>query len=72
MDGVWLTRIQFAEGTGELSLTGRATRADLVPAYLARLRSEEALREQEFSRLEITRGAFVEFVLSSGEAASTK
>jgi Tfp pilus assembly protein PilN len=72
MDGVWLTRIQFAEGGGELSITGRATRADLVPAYLERLRSEEALRGQEFSRLEITRGPFVEFVLSAGEAAPAK
>ena len=68
MEGVWLTRIQFAEGGGELSITGRATRADLVPAYLERLRSQKALRGQEFSRLEITRGPPVEFVLSAGEA----
>jgi Tfp pilus assembly protein PilN len=67
MEGVWLTRIQFAEG-GELSITGRATRAGLVPAYLERLRSQKALRGQEFSRLEITRGPPVEFVLSAGEA----
>lgn len=80
MEGVWLTRIQFAEGGGELSITGRATRAELVPAYLQRLRSQAALRGQEFSRLEITRpaaaakagGTFVEFALSSGEAPSTK
>jgi Tfp pilus assembly protein PilN len=69
MEGVWLTRIQFAEAGGELSITGRATRAELVPAYLERLRSQEALRGQEFSRLEITRGAVVEFVLSAGEPA---
>jgi Tfp pilus assembly protein PilN len=68
MEGVWLTRIQFAEGGGELSITGRATRADLVPAYLERLRAQEALRGQEFSRLEITRGPPVEFALSAGEA----
>jgi Tfp pilus assembly protein PilN len=72
MEGVWLTRIQFAEGSGELSITGRATRADLVPVYLERLRAEQALRGQEFSRLEITRGPFIEFVLSSDGAASTK
>lgn len=72
MEGVWLTRIQFAEGGGELSITGRATRAELVPAYLERLRSQKALRGQEFSRLEITRGPFVEFVLSAGEAEATK
>lgn len=72
MEGVWLTRIQFAEGGGELSLAGRATRAELVPAYLERLRAQKALRGQEFSRLEITRGPFVEFVLSAGEAEATK
>jgi len=72
MEGVWLTRIQFAEGGGELSITGRATRAELVPAYLERLRSQKALRGQEFSRLEITRGAVVEFVLSAGEPAAAK
>lgn len=87
MDGVWLTRIQFAEGGGRLSISGRATHAELVPAYLERLRSEEALHGQEFSRLEVKRadaapaagaapgasGApFVEFVLSSGQTEEKK
>jgi len=75
MEGVWLTRIEFAEANGELSLAGRATRAELVPAYLERLRAEEALRSQEFARLEVTRPAnarYVEFVLSSSEAAEGK
>ena len=75
MEGVWLTRIEFAEKTGELSLAGRATRAELVPAYLERLRGEEALRAQAFTRLEVTRPAkmpFVEFVLSSEEAPASR
>jgi Fimbrial assembly protein (PilN) len=77
VDGVWLTRIQVAEGTGEVSLTGRATRANLVPVYLERLRSEEALRGQTFSRLEVTRatapkGGWVEFALFAGEDAPAK
>ena len=85
MEGVWLTRIQFSDGRGELSISGRATRAELVAAYLERLRSEEALRGQEFSMLELTRPAaaaaapgaapgvpFVEFVLSSGDAGTKK
>lgn len=68
VEGVWLTRVEFSEGSGELSLAGRALRADLVPAYLARLRAEPSLRKQEFARLEVTRAApaFVEFTLSSG------
>lgn len=87
MEGVWLTRIQFAEGRGELSISGRAARPELVAAYLERLRSEEALRGQEFSMLEVTRPAaaaaapapgtapgvpFVEFVLSSGDPGTKK
>jgi Fimbrial assembly protein (PilN) len=80
VEGVWLTRVQFSEGAGELSLSGRALRADLVPAYLERLRGEAVLRTQGFSVLEVTRppakapapGAvpaptFVEFALASGE-----
>jgi hypothetical protein len=76
VEGVWLTRVEFSEGSGELSLAGRALRADLVPAYLARLRADPALRKQEFAQLEVTRPAaagaaaaapaFVEFTLSSG------
>jgi hypothetical protein len=74
MDGVWLTRIQFAEGTGELSIAGRASRPELVPAYLERLRTDATLRSQDFVTLEITRPApakgavpHVDFLLSSGK-----
>lgn len=70
MEGVWLTRIEFAEASGEMSLAGRATRAELVPAYLERLRAEQALGVQPFARLELTRPAnvpYVEFVLSSAD-----
>lgn len=70
VEGVWLTRVEFSEGSGELSLAGRALRADLVPAYLARLRADPSLRKQEFARLEVTRAtpAFVEFTLSGASA----
>ena len=69
MDGVWLTGIQFSEAR-ELSLSGRARNPELVAAYLQRLRSEKALRAQEFAHLEVTRpkAPYVEFMLSSGEA----
>jgi Tfp pilus assembly protein PilN len=82
VEGVWLTRVEFSEDSGELSLAGRALRADLVPAYLARLRVDPSLRAQEFARLEVTRPAptspaagsapmpaFVDFTLSSGGEA---
>ena len=70
VEGVWLTRVEFSEGSGELSLAGRALRADLVPAYLARLRADPSLRKQEFARLEVTRATptFVEFTLSGASA----
>lgn len=81
VEGVWLTQISFSTAGGELSITGRALRPELVPAYLERLRSEDELRGQNFTSLEITRHAggpagegtkagqpaqYLEFVLSSG------
>ena len=75
MQGVWLTRVQFAEKEGEVALVGMATHPELVAAYLERLRKEEALRGQAFSRLEIRRPAVpqragvVEFTLSSAGPA---
>ena len=76
VDGVWLTRISFARGKGEVSIAGRATRPELVPAYLERLRAEQALKARDFSRLEVMRPTTakgdgsvnpraVEFVLSA-------
>jgi Tfp pilus assembly protein PilN len=75
IEGVWLTRIEFGDEGGQLSLAGRAARAELVPAYLERLRAEQAFRSQSFSRLEVTRApsvSFVEFTLSSGAPAEAK
>lgn len=75
MQGVWLTRVQFAEKEGEVALVGLATHPELVAAYLERLRKEEALRGQAFSRLDIRRPAtperpgVVEFTLSSAAPA---
>jgi hypothetical protein len=83
MDGVWLTRVRFSDERSEAFIAGRATRPELVPVYLERLRREERLRGQDFSTLEITRPAqasstpaaqarFVEFVLSSGGGEAKK
>ena len=75
MQGVWLTRVQFAGKDGEVAIAGRATHPELVASYLERLRREEALRGQAFSRLEIRRPAekqgagAVEFTLSSAGPA---
>ena len=82
VDGVWLTRINFARGKGDVSIVGRATRPELVPTYLERLRAEQALRVRDFSRLEVTRPAetkgaaaaprAVEFMVSSVRPAAAK
>lgn len=78
MDGVWLTRVQFAEKDGEVAIAGRATHPELIATYLERLRKEEALRGQAFSRLEIRktaapqRAGVVEFTLSSAPARQEK
>ena len=75
LQGLWLTRVQFAEKDGEVAIAGLATHPELVASYLERLRREEALRGQAFSRLEIRRPAapqgagVVEFTLSSGAGA---
>lgn len=78
MEGVWLTRVQFSDESGEASITGRALRPGLVPAYLERLRSEERLRGQQFASLEITRqtapqaATLVEFVLSAKDVEARR
>jgi hypothetical protein len=78
MDGLWLTRVQFADKDGEVAIAGLANHPELVAAYLERLRREEALRGQAFSRLEIRRAAsgqragVVEFSLSSAPRQEKK
>jgi Tfp pilus assembly protein PilN len=79
VEGVWLTKVQFGDVGGELSVAGRASRPELVPVYLERLRRDRALRTQGFTQVELVRppaakGApapgYVEFMLSSTAEAS--
>lgn len=55
VEGIWLTSITVARDGGELSLAGRALRADLVPQYIARLSSDPAMRGRRFATLAIQR-----------------
>lgn len=57
VEGIWLTSITLAGDGGELSLVGRALRADLVPQYIARLSSDPAMRGRRFATLAIQRDA---------------
>jgi hypothetical protein len=52
---LWLTDFAINGGAGALELGGRSLRAELVPEYLQRLGSEEAMTGQRFDRLEIAR-----------------
>lgn len=51
-DGLWLTAVGIGLGA-DMSLQGRALQATLVPAYIARLTSEPALRGKAFGNLQI-------------------
>jgi len=79
IDGLWLTGFSIAAGGAEMSIEGRALRADLVPAYFKRLAQEPPFAGREFSGLSIGRpqgsahqgnaeaGAYLAFRLTAGE-----
>jgi hypothetical protein len=52
---LWLTQFAINGSTRALELSGRSTRVELVPEYLAALGREPALAGQRFDRLEIAR-----------------
>ncbi|MGB5079584.1 MAG: PilN domain-containing protein [Burkholderiales bacterium] len=71
--GLWLTSIQITEGASQLTMSGRALQADMVPLLIARLKRETLLRGRPLEALAITRGvpakgparSVVEFTVSS-------
>ena len=73
VQGLWLTSIQIAEGGGQLTMSGRALQADLVPVLIGRLKQESVLRGRPLEALVITRStagkdparAIVEFTVNS-------
>src|SRR5258708_22087230 len=56
VQGLWLTSIQIAEGGGQLTMSGRALQADLVPVLIGRLKQESVLQGAPHVALAITRG----------------
>jgi len=54
IDGLWLTGFSVSGG-GDVSIQGRVTRPELVPAYIQRLNGESALKGRAFSALELNR-----------------
>lgn len=73
VQGLWLTSIQIAEGGGQLTMSGRALQADLVPVLIGRLKQESVLRGRPLEGLAITRStwgkdnprAIVDFTVTS-------
>jgi len=55
VQGLWLTSIQIAEGGAQLTMSGRALQADLVPVLIGRLKAEPVLRGRPLEALAITR-----------------
>jgi hypothetical protein len=77
IDGLWLKGAVFTAESGHLSLSGNATRAELVPMYLSRLASEPALAGAKLDLIEIHRpkgseAGEIEFSVTSSKAAAGK
>src|SRR3989449_11079823 len=77
--GLWLTSIQIAEGGAQLSMSGRALEADLVPVLIGRLKQESVLRGRPLEALAITRSGaagkgagrtIAEFTVTSRESGN--
>ena len=80
VEGLWLTAFTIT-GAGDIELSGRALRPDIVPVYIQRLNEEQVLAGHTFARFEMKRpGAeappdkkaqvapFLEFTLGTREA----
>jgi hypothetical protein len=77
LDGLWLTGVTFTADAGDLTLSGGATRAELVPTYLERLANEAALAGTQLQSIEIRRPKTpvhgeIEFLVSSSAAYESK
>jgi hypothetical protein len=57
VQGLWLTGVQIADGGAQLTMSGRALQADLVPILIGRLRQESVLRGRPLDALAITQVA---------------
>lgn len=87
IDGLWLTGFSIHGAGSQMVIDGRATRPELVPAYIKRLNREPAMQGKSFASMEISLPApvksasgnapaqpsrFVEFRLLSKEREAAK
>ncbi len=79
LDGLWLTKIVVAGAGRDVTLGGRAIKAELVPSYLQRLSREQTLAGTQFEVFEVARPAadregrkaalpYLEFLVRSARA----
>ncbi|MCE9641815.1 MAG: PilN domain-containing protein [Betaproteobacteria bacterium] len=54
VNGLWLTGFDIAGGGTQLTLTGRALNADMVPGYLKRLNAEPPMQGRQFAAMRIS------------------
>lgn len=85
LDGLWLTGFSIAGAGHDVTIEGRALRAELVPDYLKRLNRERIMQGRAFSELSMElpkdpadakaqpeRASYLEFRLSTQADATTK
>ena len=53
LDGLWLTGFTIVGAGNDISIEGRALRADLVPTYIQRLGREDVLKGHGFATLSV-------------------
>lgn len=60
IDGLWITGLSIDQDAEALSIKGRALHADLLPALIARLRAEPALKGKTFTDLKMQSASFAQ------------
>ncbi len=54
LPGVWLTGVTIADSGNELTVKGRALRAELMPAFLRALNNEPVMRGRKVTEMKLT------------------
>jgi hypothetical protein len=55
VNGLWLTGVSIVGAGNDIGVQGRALQPTLIPAYMARLKSERIMRGKSFASLDISR-----------------
>lgn len=55
VNGLWLTGVSIVGAGNDIGVQGRAMQPTLIPAYIARLKSERVMQGKSFASLDISR-----------------